>query len=129
MDLGINQRLSEANAARLSREWEVQTAVTSTAATPQEFECVWPTVKLLVLAGADMYYNFGVTNIAGGGDVDTTNDMKIMADIPTLIDIPWGAINLDNYPHLEVDGRGTQSKLYFIFECTAGSCNVRVVKQ
>ena len=114
MELRFNQSLDLQQHSELSREWEVQTAVTSVAATPQSLELEWPTVKLLVLADGDLYYNFGLLDIAGGGVVDTTNDMKIMADVPTPINIPWGAINLAQIPKLLGGGRSNNTKLYFV---------------
>ena len=130
MDLGINQTLNEIEAAELSKEFEVQSVATSIAGTAQSLEVVWPTVNLLVLVSVDTYYNFGLLSKTAGGDINTSNDLIIPADIVTEIKVPWGAINLATRPHLFANKlAGIQTSLHFLFEATGGTAAVRIVKQ
>jgi len=129
MELGLNQSLTLGDHAILSREFEVQTVITSVALTPQAVELEWPTVNLLIYSDVSFYYNFGLNSVADGGDVSTTNDLICPATTITEIKVPWGAINQAGHPRLIGNTAAPSTKLYFVVESTAGTAKIRIVKQ
>jgi len=129
MDLNIQNVNTIDEASNLAKEFEVQTVITSVAATPQSVELEWPTVKLLIYSDVSFYFNFGLNDITGGGDVSTTDDLIFPATTLKEIDVPWGAINQASYPKITGNTAGASTKLYFVIESTSGTAKIRIVKQ
>jgi len=129
MDLYIKNSNTVHEATLIAKEFEVQTVITSVANTPQSVELEWPTIKLLIYSDVSFYFNFGLTDVAGGADVSTTNDLIFPATTMQEIDIPWGAINGADNPRISGNTAAPSTKLYFVIESTAGTAKIRIVKQ